>query len=206
MPIFMGFGCYLGIRKGPLRGPRRVVHASARRQRNSARPHDRGDGGCGPDPAGLSVRREPDPAGQPRSAPRRHRLPGARELSAGPGLDRRRAHRRVEAARDQSLRRRGAGDQLRLHRAAAGEPGAAAADRGGRQSQELHRAARRVHPRDRRRHPPLRHDRRGLSRSALCRDQPEDVSGAAARGLAALAGALPHRRCHPQRRRTRRAA
>src|ERR1700753_36643 len=31
-----------------------------------------------------------------------------------------------------------------------------------------------------RRPPPLRHDRRRLSRPALCRDQPEDVSGAAA--------------------------
>ena len=79
-------------------------------------------------------------------------------------------------------------------------------DRRGRQPEKLDRAARRVHPRDRRRHAPLRHDRRRLSRSALCRDQPEDVSGAAARGLAALAGALPHRRRHPQRRRTRRAA
>src|SRR5271154_3672977 len=46
-------------------------------------------------------------------------------------------------------------------------------------------AARRLPPRHRRRPPPLRHDRRGLSRSALCRDQPEDLSGAAARGLAA---------------------
>ena len=79
-------------------------------------------------------------------------------------------------------------------------------DRGRRQSEKLDRAARRVHPRDRRRHPPLRHDRRRLSRPALRRDQPEDVSGAAARGLAAQPGALPHRRRHPQRRRTRRAA
>ena len=45
----------------------------------------------------------------------------------GPGRDRGRAHRRVEAARNRSLRRRGAGDQLRLHRAAAGKPRAAAA-------------------------------------------------------------------------------
>ena len=71
---------------------------------------------------------------------------------------------------------------------------------------EFDRAARRVHPRDRRRHAALRHDRRRLSRPALCRDQPEDLSGAAARGLAAVTGALPHRRRHPQRRRTRRAA
>ena len=87
-----------------------------------------------------------------------------------------------------------------------GKPRAAAGDRRRRQSEKLDRAARRVHPRDRRRHPALRHDRRRLSRPALCRDQPEDVSGAAARGLAAVAGALPHRRRHPQRRRTRRAA
>ena len=191
---------------GPPRGPRRVVHASARRQRNSARPHDRGDGGCRPDPAGLSLCRKPDPAGEPRPPARRYRLSRAREFSARPGRDGRRAHRRTEAARDRSHRRRGAGDQLRLHRAAAGKPRAAAGDRGRRQSEEFDRAARRVHPRDRRRHAPLRHDRRRLSRPALCRDQPEDVSGAAARGLAAVAGALPHRRCRPRRRRTRRAA
>ena len=178
----------------------------ARRQWHPARPHDRGDGGCRPDPAGLSLRRKPDPAGEPRSAARRHRLPGAGELPAGTGRDGRRAHRRTEAARNRPDRRRGAGDQLRLHRAAAGVAGAAAGDRRGRQSEKLDRAARRVHPRDRRRHAALRHDRRRLSRPALCRDQPEDVSGAAARGLAALAGALPHRRCHPHRRRTRRAA
>ena len=194
-----------GSPRAPLRTAR-AVHAAARRQWHSARPHDRGDGGCRPDPAGLSLCREPDPAREPRSAARRHRLPGARELPAGAGCDGRRAHRRAEAARNRSDRRRGAGDQLRLHRAAAGEPRAAAGDRRRRQSEELDRAARRLHPRDRRRHPPLRHDRRRLSRSALCRDQPEDVSGAAARGLAAVTGALPHRRRHPQRRRTRRAA
>ena len=124
----------------------------------------------------------------------------------GPGRDGGRAHRRVEAARNRSHRRRGAGDQLRLHRAAAGKSRAAAADRRRRQSEKFDRAARRVHPRDRGRHAALRHDRRRLSRSALCRDQPEDISGAAARGLAAQPGALPHRRRHPQRRRTRRAA
>ena len=84
--------------------------------------------------------------------------------------------------------------------------GAAAANRRRRQSEEFDRAARRLHPRDRGWHAALRHDRRRLSRSALCRDQPEDISGAAARGLAAQPGALPHRRRHPQRRRTRRAA
>jgi len=33
----------------------RVVHAFTRCQRHSARPHDRGDGGFRPDPAGLSL-------------------------------------------------------------------------------------------------------------------------------------------------------
>jgi hypothetical protein len=51
----------------------------------------------------------------------------------------------------------------------------------------------RVHPRDRRRHAPLRHDRAGLSRPALCRDQSEDVSGPAARRLAAVADPFSHR-------------
>ena len=62
-----------------------------------------------------------------------------------------------------------------------------------RQSEELDRAARRVHPRDRRRDPRLRPHQRRLSRPALCRDQPEDVSGAGARGLAAVADPLPPR-------------
>ena len=206
MPIFHGVWMAFGAIPRATRGPRRVVHASTRRQRNSARPHDRGDGGCRPDPAGLSLRREPDPAREPRSAPRRYRLSRARELPARAGRDGGRAHRRTEAARDRSRRRRGAGDQLRLHRAAAGKPRAAAGDRRRRQSEELDRPARRLHPRHRRRHAPLRHDRRRLSRPALCRDQPEDVSGVAARGIAAVTGALPHRRRDPQRRRARRAA
>jgi dCTP deaminase len=53
------------------------------------------------------------------------RLSGARQFPARPG-HRGRAHRRVEAARNRADRRRGAGNQLRLYRAAAGKPGAAA--------------------------------------------------------------------------------
>ena len=146
---------------------------------------------------------------QPASArpqARRHRLSRARELPARSGRHGGRAHRRIEAARNPARRRRGAGDQLRLHRAAAGKPQPAEGDRRRGESEKLDRAARRLHPRDRRRHAPLRHDRRRLSRPALCRDQPENVSGFAARGLAAVAGALPHRERYPQCRRTRRAA
>ena len=68
----------------------------------------------------------------------------------GPQHHGRRAHRRTEAARDRADRRRGAGDQLRLHRAAARKPGAAGRHRGRRQSEKLDRPHRRVHPRDRR--------------------------------------------------------
>ncbi len=132
--------------------------------------------------------------------------PRARELSARPRRHRRRAHRRPEAARDQPRRRRGAGDQLRLHRAADRKPGAAAEHRRRRQSEKLDRPARRVHPRDRRRHAPLRHDRCGLSRAALCRDQSEDVSGAAARRLAAVADPFPPGRGRARRRSARGAA
>ncbi len=161
--------------------------------RHSARPHDRGDGGCGAHPAGLSVRREPDPAGQPRPAARRHRLPRARELSARPGRDGRRAHRRARSCTRSTCPtarcwRPAASTSCRCWRASRCRREIV----GGRQSEKLDRAARRVHPRHRRRHAPLRHDRGGLSRSALCRDQPADVSGAGARGLAAVADPLPH--------------
>ena len=80
---------------------------------------------------------------------------------AGTGCDGGRTHRRTETARNRSLRWRGAGNQLRLHRAAAGKPRAAARDRRRRQSEKLDRAARRVHPGDRRRHAAVRHDRAG---------------------------------------------
>ena len=138
-------------------------------------------------------RSRPDPAGQPRPAARRDRLPRARELPARPANHRRRAYRRAQAARVRAHRRRGAGNQLRLHRAAAGKPRAARRHRGRRQPEKLDRAARRVHARDRRRHARLRPDRRRLSRAALCRDQPADLSGAGARRLAAVADPLPPR-------------
>ena len=99
----------------------------------------------------------------------------------------------LQAARDRADRRRGAGDRLRLHRAAARKPGAAGRHRGRRQSEKLDRPARRVHPRHRRPHARLRPHRRRLSRPALCRDQPEDISGAGARRLAAVADPLPPR-------------
>ena len=58
-----------------------------------------------------------------------------------------------------------------------------AGDRCGHQSEELDRAARRFYPRHRRRDTRLRSDRRRLSRSALCGDQSQDISGAGARRL-----------------------
>ncbi len=118
----------------------------------------------------------------------------------GPDTTVARAHRRIEAARDRAHRRRRAGDRLRLHRAAAREPRAARRHRGRRQSEKLDRPARRLHPRDRRRDARLRPHRGRLSRPALRRDQPAHVSGAGARGLAALADPLP-----PRRRAARRA-
>ena len=97
-------------------------------------------------------------------------------------------------------RRRGAGDQLRLYRAAAGKPRAAGRRRRRRQSEKLDRPARRVHPRDRRPRPAASTASGRLSRPALCRDQPEDLSGAGARGLAAVADPLPPRPCAARRR------
>ncbi len=103
-------------------------------------------------------------------------------------------------------RRRGAGDRLRLHRAAAGKPRAARRHRGRRQSEKLDRPARRVHARDRRRDARLRPHRGRLSRPALCRDQPAHFSGAGARRLAAVADSLPPRPGAARRRSVARAA
>ena len=150
-------------------------------------------------------RARPDPAGEPRPAAGRGRLSRARELPAGPHHGRR-AHRRAEAARIRAQRRRGAGDRLRLYRAAAGKPGAARRHFRRRQSEKLDRPARRVHPRHRRRNPRLRPHRGRLSRAALCRDQPAHLSGAGARGLAAVADPLPPRPCAARRRRAARPA
>ena len=120
----------------------------------------------------------------------------------GPDCDGRRAYRRVEAARDQLVSDGAVLETncvyivplLERPRAAAGQIVAAANPKSstGRLDVFTRVIADGTQP--------LRHDRRGLSRPALCRDQPEDVSGAVARGLAALPGTLPHRRRHPQRR------
>ena len=146
-------------------------------------------------------RARPDPAGEPRPAARRGRLSRARELPARAAttvaerIDELKLH---EIALD---RRRGAGDRLRLHRAADRKPGAAGRHRGRRQSEKLDRPARRVHPRDRRRARGFDRIERRLSRSALRRDQPADISGAGARGLAAVADPLPPRPCRARCRR-----
>ena len=77
--------------------------------------------------------------------------------------------------------------------------------RGGK-SKKLDRPARRFHPRDRRRDARLRSRRARLSRSALRRNQPADISGAGARRFAAVANPLPPRRCAARRRGLARAA
>ena len=165
---------------------------------------------AGGDSARLRFRARPDPAGEPRPAARRHRLSRARELPARPHTTVAERIERSEAARDRARRRRGAGDRLRLHRAAAGKPRAAGRHRRRRQSEKLDRPARRVHPRDRRPRARLRPHRGRLSRPALCGDSPEDISGAGARRLAALADPLPPRprgaRCRPRSRRCTRAS
>ena len=94
-----------------------------------------------------------------------------------------------------SDRRRGAGNGLRLYRAAAGKPGVARRDFSRRQSEKLDRPARRIYPRDRRRDARLRPYRARLPRPALCRDQPAHVSGAGARGFAFVANSLSPRSC-----------
>ena len=116
------------------------------------------------------------------------------------------AHRASEAARDRARRRRGAGDRLRLHRAADRKPRAAGRHRGRRQSEKLDRPARRVHARDHRPRARLRPHRGGLSRAALCGDLAEDVSRAGARGLAAFAASAAPRPRDARRRRSRGAA
>ena len=128
------------------------------------------------DPARDRLRAGPDPAGEPRPAPRRSRLSRARELPAGP---RPRSRERIDELKLHEIRahrRRGAGNRLRLYRAAARKPGAAGRHCRRRQSEKLDRTARRLHPRHRRRDARLRPHRGRLSRPALCRDQPAHVS------------------------------
>src|SRR5246127_1757149 len=59
---------------------------------------------------------------------------------------------------------------MRLHRAAAREPGTAGGDRGGHQPEKLDRPARRVYPRHRRREARIRSRRWRLPRPALVRE------------------------------------
>ena len=96
--------------------------------------------------------------------------------------------------------------ELRLHRAADREPRVARRHRRGREPEKLDRPARRVHARHRRRDARLRSHRGGISWPALCRDQPEDVSGAGARRLAAVADAFSPRQGRHRRRCAARAA
>ena len=178
-----------------------------RRQRHSAGPHDRGAGGTSggiiaardfaPDqiqPASLDLR-----LGDVAYRVRASFLPGPNARSAARIDD-------LKLHEIRARRRRGAGNRLRLHRAAAGKPRAARGHRGRRQSEKLDRPARRVHPRHRRLDARLRPHRGRLSRSALCRDQPAHLSSAGARRLAAVADPLPARPRAARRHRARRAA
>ena len=99
---------------------------TADRTGHSAGSHDRRAGEGRWDPARARVRARPDPAGEPRSAARRHRLSRARELPARAATTVAERIDAAQAARDRARRRRGAGDRLRLHRAAARKPRAAA--------------------------------------------------------------------------------
>ena len=122
--------------------------------------------------SGQAARSRPDPAGEPRSQARRHRLSRARQLPARPAGAGRRPARQGDAARVQPGRRRRAGDRLRLHRAADGAPQAAARCQRRRQSEILHRPARHLHPHHHRPCARVRHDSapampgRSISRSA----------------------------------------
>ena len=163
-------------------------------QGHPARPHDRRRSRR---PAGFVPRATSRPTRSSRRASTcgSARSPIACARASCPGRSTTVAERidELQAARDRADRRRGAGDRLRLHRAAARKPRAAGRHRRRRQSEKLDRPARRVHPRDRRRDARLRPHRGRLSRPALCRDQPEDLSGAGARRLAAVADPLPPR-------------
>ena len=119
-------------------------------QRNSARPVDPQTDRGGAYPAVRALCRRSGAAGLARSAARARGLSRARELPARPAGDRRAADRCVATAHHRSHRRRGAGNRLRLYRAADGEPGAARRYFRDRQSEKLDRPARCVHPRDRR--------------------------------------------------------
>ena len=97
-------------------------------------------------------------------------------------------------------RRRGAGEGLRLPRAAGRGAGAARGRLGGRQRQELDRPARPLHPADHRPRHRVRPDRGRLRRPALRRDLAALVLGAGAAGHAAEPDPLPPRRGRARRR------
>ena len=169
-----------------IRGPRRVVHASSPTPTDSARPHDCGDGGCGRDPAGLSLcRSQIQPAsldlrlGDIAYRVRASFLPGPERgsPSASRNGDARNRSRPGAVLETDCVYLVPLLERLELPPAIVG----------GRQPEKLHRPARRLHPGDHRWHAQLRPDRRWLSRPALCRDQPADLSAAVARGFAPVA-------------------
>ena len=147
------------------------------------------------DSARASIRARSDPAGKPRSAARQRRLSRAREFSAGAQTTV--AERIAELKLHEIVLTGGAVLETNcVYIVPLLESLALPADMaGGRQSEKLDRPHRCFHPRHRRPHAGLRSHRCRISRPALCRDQPEDLSGAGARRLAAVADPLPPRPC-----------
>ena len=107
-------------------GPARSWRAFNGSEAASCRTGRSGSGRSGARSAVGALCRRPGAAGLARSAARPDRLPRAREFPARPAGDGDRADRGAAAAHDRSHRRRGAGDRLRLYRAADGKPCAAA--------------------------------------------------------------------------------
>ncbi len=130
----------------------------------------------------------------------------ASELPPRPRLLRRKEAGAAGAARIRPGARRGAGDGLRLHRAAVGEPRPSLRHRGERQPEKLHRAARRLHPRHHRRGARLRPDAGRLLRPALSGGQPAHLPDPGEDRLAAVADPLPPRQRRARRRGAERAA
>ena len=155
------------------------------------------------DRAAQPLRCRPDPAGEPRPPARRRRLSRARELPA-------RARRSPSPSGSTTLKLHEidlAGGavletRLRLHRAAAGEPGAARRDLAAAANPKSSTGRLDIFTRvitDR--GAGLRHDSGRLPRPALCRGQPAHLPDHRARRLAPVADPLPPRQCPPRRRR-----
>ncbi len=167
-------------------------------------------GGGGPpavDARRASRARRSAAAGQRGPAARGGRLAGAGELPPRARQSGRRAPARACAAQ---LRvrpgRQGAGGRLRLCRAPARDPVAAARHLGAHQPEKLHGPSRCLYPRHRRRRDRLRPHPRGVRRQPLARDLSSVVPDRGAPGLAPVADALLPRQGRGHRRDAERAA